>query len=814
MKKNTKTPQMANKIPTLSLCMIVKNREKELLETLTDIKQFVDEIIIVDNGSTDKTIDIAKKFGAKVYEILPTKNPEYFIVDEEFGIQPNFTKLRNESFKYATCDYILWLDDDKVQGKETIKPWLMHMAKAGITELVATYIYGQIDGIDTQPHPKSRIVKNGLYRWEFDDDWAVHENLYIKDEYKALHNALATGDIVVIHQAKESKDTSHAKRNYAILRQMAKLEKFQNDPRIYFLIAREAMSIGRVDEAVKNFEKYLQMEYTRHDAVISCMYLAHIWKVFGFYQELVRYGMKAIEIYPAHPAGYILAADGNILMGKIEEAEIMLEESLSKRTNPLDPMINYDYELGITAIKIKAKIFAARKEYKQAANLCQGKLDEGQLKKADKEELEELHKKYHELAQADLIEKSFRILMNNKIMENKGKIKKKEIETIAKLFPEDIKFSKDYIAAQVEAGNYRAHGAKEVSFICYGNFEKWDSKTMKQKGTGGSETAVAELSKVWAKEGWKVTVWANPEKEGIIDGVEWRNVGDVNYADMFNILIIWRAPTIIEKFNLRAKKKYLYLQDIMNPDDFPQASIDKWDKVILLSKYHKSTCMHLPTSKVYFTTNGINIGLIDEAKEEFLREGGERNYHKALYTSSADRGLEPLARMLIGMKKKNKQLHSKLDVTWFYGWNSYFGFKKNKKMDKFQRLIMRLIEKAGIKFGGRIGKKELYKQYLSAQYHLYPLIGPAETSCISVMESQALGAIPVTTGITALEETQQYGLKVPLDKYPFTLDYIYTHEEEIQNKEFTEEMRAEMMEWAYKTYDWDKIAKQWIKDLF
>ena len=87
----------------VSLCMIVKNEENYLPNCLNSIKDIVDEIIVVDTGSTDKTVDIAKSFGAKVY-YFPWRN--------------NFSEARNESLKYATKDWILILDaDDELSPK-------------------------------------------------------------------------------------------------------------------------------------------------------------------------------------------------------------------------------------------------------------------------------------------------------------------------------------------------------------------------------------------------------------------------------------------------------------------------------------------------------------------------------------------------------------------------------------------------------------------------------------------------------------------------------------------------------------------------
>ena len=99
MKANTNYQTVPNNgRPSLSACMIVKNEEKFLAQCLNSIKDAVDEIIIVDTGSTDKTVEIAQSFGAKVYH-HPWRN--------------SFSEARNHSLSYATCDWILQIDADE-----------------------------------------------------------------------------------------------------------------------------------------------------------------------------------------------------------------------------------------------------------------------------------------------------------------------------------------------------------------------------------------------------------------------------------------------------------------------------------------------------------------------------------------------------------------------------------------------------------------------------------------------------------------------------------------------------------------------------
>lgn len=101
MKKKEKVKQRRNnpvKKPRISLCMIVKNEEECLNRCLDSVKDFVDEIIVVDTGSTDRTVEIAESYGARIYH-HPWEN--------------DFSKHRNQSLSYATGDWILQLDADE-----------------------------------------------------------------------------------------------------------------------------------------------------------------------------------------------------------------------------------------------------------------------------------------------------------------------------------------------------------------------------------------------------------------------------------------------------------------------------------------------------------------------------------------------------------------------------------------------------------------------------------------------------------------------------------------------------------------------------
>ena len=144
----------------LSLCMIVKNEKAFLERCLKSVQGLVDEIIVVDTGSRDKTKEIALRFGAKVYD---------------FNWCDDFSLARNEWLKYATGDWILVLDADEMIAQEDFKKirWLMEQDKFkgyylcqrnySNNNTVAEFVYASSAGSDDL---RKKIKGFSLSPWE------------------------------------------------------------------------------------------------------------------------------------------------------------------------------------------------------------------------------------------------------------------------------------------------------------------------------------------------------------------------------------------------------------------------------------------------------------------------------------------------------------------------------------------------------------------------------------------------------------------------------------------------------------------------
>lgn len=145
-------------MPTLSVCMIVKDEEQILERAILNIKSVADEIIIVDTGSTDNSVEIAKNHTDKVFH---------------FEWCDDFSAARNYSFEKATSDYIIWLDADDVVTEENAQIIKALVTSGGFDVAFLKYASAfDKDGNPTFIYYRERIFRRSLkLKWE----GVVHE---------------------------------------------------------------------------------------------------------------------------------------------------------------------------------------------------------------------------------------------------------------------------------------------------------------------------------------------------------------------------------------------------------------------------------------------------------------------------------------------------------------------------------------------------------------------------------------------------------------------------------------------------------------
>lgn len=216
----------------LSLCMIVKNEEKHLERCLNSCAKYVQEMIIVDTGSTDRTIEIAEKFGAKIFH---------------YEWDNNFSNARNYSIKKSTGDFNLILDADEVivgLNEGLLKKFMKMKNVLGVVKRIDFFHNVDNNKISKSVCTLPRIIpKNVFYRRP------IHEQVNSSLPVMEL-------DIQIEHFGYLEDLNLKVDRNIEII--LSELDKNPNDNYMLYQAAQTYFSAKNYEEATKWFDKYIE----------------------------------------------------------------------------------------------------------------------------------------------------------------------------------------------------------------------------------------------------------------------------------------------------------------------------------------------------------------------------------------------------------------------------------------------------------------------------------------------------------------------------------------------------------------------------
>ena len=254
---------------TISLCMIVKDEEKWLSQCLESAK-LVDEIIIADTGSSDKSIEIAKSFGATVFSI-PWEH--------------DFAKARNAAVAKATKEWILVLDADEKIIPDDLKKLknLLDTISADALKLeLRNYIPKQMPGAVKcepseitynarayKPFKLVRVFRNKGYRYEN----KVHE--LVEHNIESAQGKIAEAPIPIHHYGiLQSENVQHKMRYYAWL-VFKELEENPENIRALYMAGQHEKDQGDLAKSLEYFQKVANKDssYRNVWSVIASIHL-------------------------------------------------------------------------------------------------------------------------------------------------------------------------------------------------------------------------------------------------------------------------------------------------------------------------------------------------------------------------------------------------------------------------------------------------------------------------------------------------------------------------------------------------------------
>lgn len=266
----------------ISLCMIVKNEEQLLPKCLESAKDYVDEIVVVDTGSTDRTVEIAESYGARIYS---------------HPWEGDFSKHRNQSIGYAAKEWILILDADEAIDPASA-PFLRNVLKEKNADSFYLPVRSAFDnGKGEAAHNSIRLFRNnGRIRY----DGRVHNRL-VGEQSSSMY------PVTVFHEGYNlPAEKSYQKflRTTALLKK--DIEEQPDHPRAYHYLAASYLSEGMHQEALDRATQAINLaEKHGHSDHL------YLWSHF-------------------------IAGISSLKLGKLEEAEKVCLRGLAKNSLHLD----------------------------------------------------------------------------------------------------------------------------------------------------------------------------------------------------------------------------------------------------------------------------------------------------------------------------------------------------------------------------------------------------------------------------------------------------------------------------------------------
>jgi glycosyltransferase involved in cell wall biosynthesis len=756
----------------LSLGMIFKDETSQFKRILNAYGHLFDEIVIAVDDRISDFKEIASSYPSMNIKIFP------------YSWCNDFAHKRNFVAYHVTGDMYMRLDADDEISEKTVQHLRAIAEKefnAGTIIVYGYYNYARDQwGNVNAAHWREVLIKNtDILKW----NKKIHENL-ICSNMDSFKMTMSDG-VIINHLSSEEKINASLMRNIKYLLEEYNENKEDCDSRTLSYLGRMLHGVGAFDKAIYFLELHIKTSGWDEDRYMSWCQLADCYRQKEKEDMAIAACFEAMQECPEFPDSYLKLHDIYFQKENWQKAEFWgrqgLLKAIPKNFMMIDPSA-YGWRpilsMAFTMFQLNKfeealKLFELAK--KDVPTLDFIKQNEGMFRKAVE------HKKFME---------SYLTVFNFL----KDKNEESKVPALIKAIPKELEENEVVIKLKHHYDEPKNWGDNSICIFALTDLEDWSPKAI-DKGIGGSEEAVIYLSRELAALGYEVTVFNNcGEQEGTYHGVHYKNVIDFNIRDNFNILISWRTNIFSHKLN--AKKKIIWLHDI------PQLTMTKEqyndiDKIVVLSQFHASQLPYIcPKEKVYISTNGINavdfIGLDDIPRES----------HRCIYASSYNRGLERLLEIWPEVRKEvpDATLHI------YYGWGVYDSYVKGNYMKDggFKEMMTNLMNQPGVFEHGKVGHKELLKEYAKSEVFAYPCTYLGEINCIALTKAIATGCTVVSNNHQIMMERSPYPT-VSNEEYK---DYlIRTLKNGVKGGIVDKNKYIE-------NNSWEAVAKDWKMNLF
>lgn len=841
----------------ISVCVIV--RDDPLLEgLLKSVRDHVAEICIVDTGSEDpECIRIGKEYADRWERVTACNDPTT-------GKIRDFALARERSFSLATQRWVLWADsDDEIRGMERM-PAILAEAERHRTPSTGVHVPFRYEyaydgaGNCIYLHYRERLLSwdpEGARAGQPEGVWRqpVHE-VYMARQGWPTAILPPCDEVVWSHRRQYSpKQYQDPGRNLRILRDHI-AQVGDSDARLLYYLGVECASAGHFEEALTHLERYLDVSGWDEERAIAALKMAdvcilnldnaadHDGKAL---RRAIRWACEAIQSRENWAEGYITLARANYLLAlkpalahyairhyqrcvrfatiglSMPPTRTMLQVDPRERAFAVHEFMNIalvrlgEYDL---AIESSAAALAYQPDEPDHPTTPRGNMLYNQLLCREFRAREQAIRAIHEVRD---IAEQLRLPRGpeSRFFRHGGMT----AEVAAEL-ERGIRAPETYLPAKPQEATAGTRvptpsttsqsttsrsGKRSIVFACGECWEDWNPKVVRERGMGGSETAVYEMARRFAKRGYDVRVYTSCG-EGVTDeGVTYLPAGElVAGSTECDLLVAWRHACFLHS-PIRAGQRWLWVHDVcaMGADQFP---IGRADRVLALSDWHRQNLLAvhgeqgLRADRLSVTRNGIDLDRFDY--------NAPRNPRRAVYSSSPNRGLQALLQMWPRIRAQVPD--AELDIFYgFFNWEAMARKTANAAdLEYIQRLkaCMFDLQDQGVRYRGRVRPDDLAREFLQAGAWLYPTWF-TETSCITAMEAQAAGLNIVTSPIAALNETVgSRGAMVAGDwlSAPYQDRFVVEAVQALRGDAFYTG-RSELQEYAREHFSWEGVVDQW-----
>ncbi|SDF43597.1 glycosyltransferase family 2 protein [Sporomusa acidovorans] len=290
---------------SLTVCLIVKNEEHCLGDCLDSIKDWADQIVVVDTGSTDNTLEVARQYHVQI---------EYFTWENDFA------KARNYSLQFAVGDWILILDaDERIEGSLATLPDLVTKDYEGYYVTIKSPLGA--GAVEAEDHVV-RLFRNGRgYKF----NGAIHEQIAGSIKEGKGQAAIGFSGIIVRHRGYEPEEILRKQktvRNSQIIQ--SRLAECQDDTFMLYSLGTELIQQEQYGEACDLLKKALQHMTGKEGYFREVIVLALMASLKSAYADNEDLFAKALAMMPTDNDLLFLAGLRQALMGNCTFAAEML----------------------------------------------------------------------------------------------------------------------------------------------------------------------------------------------------------------------------------------------------------------------------------------------------------------------------------------------------------------------------------------------------------------------------------------------------------------------------------------------------------